>query len=157
MMQTDLHCICAQVADILADPIARQDFLKARNDQAQQLLDLFQDVRMFIENIYAILILQQLLDYPLLDDRIRPVILEALRKLSVSSGRIPGCFALSDRLQLDGPHQVAAGGFADVWRGLIRGETVCVKVMRIYQEADVEALLKESHTFVEKRCNLSRL
>ncbi|KAJ7089943.1 hypothetical protein C8R44DRAFT_720329 [Mycena epipterygia] len=89
MMQTDLHCICAQVADILADPIARQDFLKAQNDQAQQLLDLFQD----------------LLDYPLLDDRIRPVILEALRKLSVSSGRIPGCFALSDRLQLD-HHQI---------------------------------------------------
>ncbi|KAJ7089946.1 kinase-like domain-containing protein, partial [Mycena epipterygia] len=42
---------------------------------------------------------------------------------------------------------VAAGGFGDVWKGLIRGETVCVKVMRIYQEADVEALLKESHTF----------
>ncbi|KAF7337163.1 Adenylate cyclase [Mycena venus] len=106
MMQTDLHCICAQVADILADPIARQDFLGAQDDQAQQLLDLLQD----------------LLDYPLLDDRIRPVILEALRKLSVSSCRIPGCFALSDRLQLDGPHQVAAGGFADVWKGLIRGE-----------------------------------
>lgn len=49
MMQTDLHCICAQVADILADPIARQDFLKAQDDQAQQLLDLLQDVSMFIE------------------------------------------------------------------------------------------------------------
>ncbi|KAJ7815920.1 kinase-like domain-containing protein [Mycena leptocephala] len=132
-MRTDLHCVCAQVADILADPIARHDFLKVRNDQAQQLLDLLQD----------------LLDYPFLDDRIRPVILEALRKLSVSSGRIPGCFALSDRLQFDGPHQVAAGGFADVWKGLIRGETVCVKVMRVYQEADVEALLKESHTCIE--------
>ncbi|KAF7343706.1 Adenylate cyclase [Mycena sanguinolenta] len=107
MIQTDLHCICAQVADILADPIARQDFLKAQNDQAQQLLDFLQDI----------------LDYPLLDDRIRPVILEALRKLSVSSGRIPGCFVLSDRLQLDGPHQVAAGGFADVWKGLIHSET----------------------------------
>ncbi|KAJ7839002.1 hypothetical protein B0H14DRAFT_3869860 [Mycena olivaceomarginata] len=127
MMQTDLHCICAQVADILADPIARQDFLKAQNDQAQQLLDLLQD----------------LLDYPLLDDRIRPVILEALRKLSVSSGRIPACFSLADRLQLDGPHQVAAGGFGDVWKGLIRGETVCVKVMRVYLEADVKELLKE--------------
>ncbi|KAJ7893803.1 hypothetical protein B0H13DRAFT_1625065, partial [Mycena leptocephala] len=36
-----------------------------------------------------------------------------------------------------------AGGFADVWKGLIRGETVCVKVMRIYQEADFyhEALI----------------
>lgn len=55
-MQTDLHCICAQVADILADPIARQDFLKAQNDQAQQLLDLLQDVSS-LKNIYAVLIL----------------------------------------------------------------------------------------------------
>ncbi|KAJ7258839.1 hypothetical protein C8J57DRAFT_1073387, partial [Mycena rebaudengoi] len=35
----------------------------------------------------------------------------------------PGCFALSDRLQLGGPHQVATGSFGDVWKGLIRGET----------------------------------
>ncbi|KAJ6479385.1 kinase-like domain-containing protein [Mycena vulgaris] len=91
---------------------------------------------MFVEKHLCRTYSAQLLDYPLLDDRIRPVILEALRKLSVSSGRIPACFSLSDRLQLDGPHQVAAGGFGDVWKGLIRGETVCVKVMRVYQEAD---------------------
>ncbi|KAJ6465315.1 hypothetical protein C8R45DRAFT_839931 [Mycena sanguinolenta] len=114
IIETDLHCICAQVAEILADPISRQDFLKARNDQAQQLLNLLQDV----------------------NDRIRPAILKALRKLSIASDQIPGCFSLSDCLQLVGSHPVAAGSFGDVWKGLVRGETVCVKIIRVYQEGD---------------------
>ncbi|KAJ7502578.1 kinase-like domain-containing protein, partial [Mycena galericulata] len=101
------------------------EFLKVHNDHAQKLLDLLQD----------------LLDYPLLDAGIRPVILTALLKLSTRSGRHPRCFALSD-LQLEG-HQVAAGSFGDVWKGLVHGETVSVKVMRVFQEADVEALFKE--------------
>lgn len=87
--------------------------------------------------------MRQLLDYPLLDSRVRPVILKTLLELSTKSGRHPRCFALSDRLQL-ADHPVAAGSFGDVWKGEIRGETVSVKIMRVYQEADVEALLKVS-------------
>ncbi|KAJ7234900.1 kinase-like domain-containing protein, partial [Mycena haematopus] len=86
--------------------------------------------------------LKQLLDYPLLDGRVRPMILKALLKLSTKSGKHPRCFALSDRLQLaDTP--VAAGSFGDVWKGRIHDETVSAKIMRVYQEADIEALLKE--------------
>ncbi|KAJ7121957.1 hypothetical protein C8R43DRAFT_48929 [Mycena crocata] len=125
VIHTDIRCVCAQIADVLRDPGAYRDFLKTENDDAQKLLDLLQD----------------LLDYPLLDARIRPVILNALLKLSTRAGRHPRCFALSD-LQLD-THPVAAGSFGDVYKGLIHGETVSVKVMRIYQEDDVEALLKE--------------
>ncbi|KAJ7140920.1 kinase-like domain-containing protein [Mycena epipterygia] len=125
VIHTDIRCICAQFAVILRDPIAYQDFLKAQNEHAQKLLDVLQD----------------LLDYPLLDAGIRPVILKALLKLSTKSGRHPRCFALSD-LQLDG-HQVAAGSFGDVWKARVLGETVSVKIMRVFQEADVEALLKE--------------
>ncbi|KAJ7762577.1 kinase-like domain-containing protein [Mycena metata] len=88
------------------------------------------------------LYLKQLLDYPLLDARIRPVILKALLKLSIKANRHPRCFALSDRLQL-AEHPTAAGSFGDVWKGKIHGATVSVKIMRVYQEADVEALLQE--------------
>ncbi|KAF7357977.1 hypothetical protein MVEN_00844500 [Mycena venus] len=126
VIHTDIRCICAQFADILGDRAAYQDFLKAQKDDAQKLLDLLQD----------------LLDYPLLDSRVRPVILKALVKLSTKSGRHPRCFTLSDRLQLAN-HPAAAGSFGDVWKGLIHAETVSVKIMRVYQEADVEALLKE--------------
>ncbi|KAJ6526937.1 hypothetical protein DFH09DRAFT_1187168 [Mycena vulgaris] len=123
-IHTDIRCICAQIAAVLRDPLAYEDFLKAQDENAQKLLDLLQD----------------LLDYPLLDAGIRPVILKALLKLSAKSGRHPRCFALSD-LKLEG-HQVAAGSFGDVWKGLVHGETVSVKVMRVYQEADVEELVK---------------
>ncbi|KAJ7057682.1 kinase-like domain-containing protein, partial [Mycena amicta] len=61
----------------------------------------------------------------------------ALLRLSSKSGLQPRCFALSDRLQLEG-HQIAAGSFGDVWKGTIHGETVSVKVMRVYEEGDVE-------------------
>ncbi|KAJ6526934.1 hypothetical protein DFH09DRAFT_164786 [Mycena vulgaris] len=123
-VHTDILCICAQIAAVLRDPLAYEEFLKAQNENAQKLLDLLQD----------------LLDYPFLDAGIRPVILKALLKLSTTSRQHPRCFALSD-LHLEG-QQVAAGSFSDVWKGLVHSETVSVKVMRVYQEADVEALAK---------------
>jgi predicted Zn-dependent peptidase len=44
VIHTDIRCICAQFADILLDPATYQEFLKARNDDAQKLLDVLQDV-----------------------------------------------------------------------------------------------------------------
>ncbi|KAJ7625897.1 hypothetical protein FB45DRAFT_1030228 [Roridomyces roridus] len=125
VVHTDIQCLCAQIAVTLRDQSASREFLRARNDDAQKLLDLLQD----------------LLDYELLDDGIRPVILRALLKLSSKSGRHPRCFVLPDlRLQSS---QVAAGSFGDVYKGRVHGETVSVKVMRVYQDADMQALLKE--------------
>ncbi|KAF7290843.1 hypothetical protein MIND_01325500 [Mycena indigotica] len=95
-------------------------------EEAQKLLDLIQD----------------LLDYPLLHDRVRPVILKALLKLASQSKLHPRCFAISDRLQLE-EHPVAAGSFGDVWKGVIHGKAVAVKIMRVYLDRDVEALLQE--------------
>lgn len=46
---TDIRCICAQFTDILRDRgVAYHNFLKAQNDDAQKLLDLLQDVIMFL-------------------------------------------------------------------------------------------------------------
>ncbi|KAJ6531271.1 kinase-like domain-containing protein, partial [Mycena capillaripes] len=67
-------------------------------------------------------------------------ILKALLRLSRASGLHPRCFALPE-LQKVG-HQVAAGGFGDLWKGLVRGQSVSVKVMRVLQNARVETLLK---------------
>jgi hypothetical protein len=44
----------------------------------------------------------------------------------------------------DSRAQVAAGGFGDIWKGLVYGQTVAavkvaVKVMPIFQHSDVEA------------------
>ncbi|KAJ7504616.1 kinase-like domain-containing protein [Mycena galericulata] len=127
VIRTDIRCLCAQIDGLLRDPVAYQDFSKARDDDAQQLLDLLQD----------------LLDNPLLDSPIRPVIWKALLKLSKKSSRYPRCFALPE-LQLTGP-PVAGGSFADIWKSHLHNETVCVKVMRVFATVEVETLLKGFH------------
>jgi hypothetical protein len=86
--------------------------------------------------------MRQLLDYPRLDSQIRPVLLRGLLKLSKKFKQHPRCFALPD-LQL-GEDPVAAGGFGDIWKSQFHNETVCVKVMRVYQKSDVNTLLKVS-------------
>ncbi|KAK6996948.1 kinase-like domain-containing protein, partial [Favolaschia claudopus] len=146
VIHTDIRCVCAQLANILRDKIAYNDFLASQDDTAQKLLDLLQDVRRSesFSNCHAEIKIRQLLDYPLLDIRVGPIILKALLKLSSKSGRHPRCFSLADRLQLS-DFPAAAGSYGDVWKGSLHGATVSVKVMRVYQEADVEALLKEFH------------
>jgi predicted unusual protein kinase regulating ubiquinone biosynthesis (AarF/ABC1/UbiB family) len=89
--------------------------------------------------------MRQLLDYPRLDPQIRPVLLRGLLKLSKKFEQHPRCFALPD-LQLGG-NPVAAGSFGDIWKSQFHNETVCVKVMRVYQESDVSALLKVSSMY----------
>ncbi|KAJ6455891.1 kinase-like domain-containing protein [Mycena sanguinolenta] len=127
LMHTDILCICAQFASIFFDPKANQNICKAPNDHTQKLLDLLQD----------------LLDYRLLDPLIHSVLLKGLLKLSKKLKRYPRCFALR-HLRLAG-NPVAAGTFGDIWKTQFHKEIVCVKVMRVYEESDIEALLKEFH------------
>jgi hypothetical protein len=61
-------------------------------------------------------------------------------QLSRASSLHPRCLALSE-LQKVGP-QVTGGGFGDIWKGLVRGQSVCVKIMRIFEDSNVQALLK---------------
>ncbi|KAF7349098.1 hypothetical protein MVEN_01431900 [Mycena venus] len=126
LMHTDILCICAQFASIF-DSEASQSLCKAPNDYTQKLLDLLQD----------------LLDYPLLNPSIHSVLLRGLLKLSKKLKQYPRCFTLR-HLQLAG-NPVAAGSFGDIWKTQFHKEIVCVKVMRVYEEGDIEALLKGFH------------
>ncbi|KAJ7113402.1 kinase-like domain-containing protein, partial [Mycena epipterygia] len=65
---------------------------------------------------------------------------KALLRLSRASGLHPRCFALT-RLHTIG-QQVAAGAFGDIWKGLYRRQNVSVKVMRLFEDSDIEAVLK---------------
>jgi predicted unusual protein kinase regulating ubiquinone biosynthesis (AarF/ABC1/UbiB family) len=40
-----------------------------------------------------------------------------------------------------GEHAIAFGSYGDVWKGLLRGEDVCVKVVRI-KVSEIAELLK---------------
>ncbi|KAJ7113510.1 kinase-like domain-containing protein [Mycena epipterygia] len=108
----------------LRDPESYKGLLVCPQTEAQQFLDFLQD----------------LLDHDI-SAVVRPLLFKALLRLSRASGFHPRCFPLMG-LQKVG-QQVAAGGFGDIWKGLLRGQNVSVKVMRLFEDSDVQAVLKE--------------
>ncbi|KAJ7126292.1 kinase-like domain-containing protein, partial [Mycena epipterygia] len=66
---------------------------------------------------------------------------KALIRLSRASGLHPKCFALSGLVTVG--KQVAAGAFSDIWKGLVHGQSVSIKMVRLFRDSDVEAVLKE--------------
>ncbi|KAJ7267311.1 kinase-like domain-containing protein [Mycena rebaudengoi] len=123
-LSSNLSTIFAQLILVMRDSVAYKTFLDHRGAQAQELLDLLQD----------------LLDYDLFP-AIRPLLSKALIRLSRTSLLHPRCFPLPG-LQRVG-QQVAAGGFGDIWQGFVGSQRVSVKVMRIFDDTDVEAAVKE--------------
>ncbi|KAJ7768223.1 kinase-like domain-containing protein, partial [Mycena metata] len=103
---------------------SREMLLASRDEQAQGLLDLMQDL-LDLDSFSVI----------------RPLICKRLLELSEASGRHPHCFALSG-LQKVG-RQVAAGGFGDIWKGLVRGQSVSLKIVRLFDDSDIKAVLKD--------------
>ena len=61
-------------------------------------------------------------------------------KLSRASGLYPECLVLKG-VHMEG-HPVAGGGYGDVYKGLLQGKQIAVKVLRIYQDSDLVKLLK---------------
>ncbi|KAF8188796.1 kinase-like domain-containing protein [Mycena galopus ATCC 62051] len=99
-------------------------FLSHRGESAQWLLDLLQD----------------LLDYEAdLATINRRRIFKALLRLSGDSQLYPRCFPL---VGLEHESLVAGGTFGDVYTGSLHGQTVAVKMMRVFEKSDIDALLK---------------
>ncbi|KAJ6466800.1 kinase-like domain-containing protein [Mycena sanguinolenta] len=123
-MNRDLSAVVARLVLFLRDSESYKKFLSCSGTDAQRLLDLLQD----------------LLDLDAFSV-VKPTIFQALLRLSRPSGVHPRCFALSG-LQKVG-QQVTGGSFGDIWKGLVRGQSVCVKVMRVFEDSDIEDALKE--------------
>ncbi|KAL0578822.1 Rho guanine nucleotide exchange factor [Marasmius crinis-equi] len=64
-------------------------------------------------------------------------------RLSRNSGLHPKCLAIQN-VKL-GEYPIDAGGFGEVWKGTIgeSSQAVCLKMMKIYRDSDVEQLSKE--------------
>ncbi|KAJ7768234.1 kinase-like domain-containing protein [Mycena metata] len=103
---------------------SRARLLASRDERAQGLLDLMQD----------------LLDLDSFSI-VRPLICKRLLDLSQASGRYPHCFPLSGLRKVG--RQVAAGGFGDIWKGLVRGQSVSLKIVRLFEDSDIKAVLKD--------------
>ncbi|KAF7360266.1 Protein kinase domain-containing protein [Mycena venus] len=122
-LSQDVHDLHDQLVAIFSHSESYKFFLTCRGDLAQHLLDLLQD----------------LLDsFP--ESPARPRLFKALVRLSHKSELHPTCFPLRD-LQIVG-HQVAGGAFGDIWRGLVHGQSVSVKIMRLFGD-EVKAAIQK--------------
>ncbi|KAK6966795.1 kinase domain-containing protein [Favolaschia claudopus] len=122
-----LQCLVYLTARLVNSLQTRNDyntFLKQRGTKAQELLDLIQD----------------LLDLDSFSI-IRPMLFKAMWRLSRESNLYPRCFTLTGLHKVG--KQLAGGGYGDIWKGLVRGQSVCVKILRIFQHSDITMAVKE--------------
>ncbi|KAJ7038897.1 hypothetical protein C8F04DRAFT_1087915 [Mycena alexandri] len=123
-LQRDVLTAAVRLVIFLGHEESYREFLACRGMEAQHLLDLLQD----------------LLDLDSLAGA-KPVICKGMLRLSRASGLHPRCFPVSG-FQAIG-EQVAAGGFGDIWKGRVCGQTVSIKIMRIFQDSDTQVIVKE--------------
>ncbi|KAJ7489240.1 kinase-like domain-containing protein, partial [Mycena latifolia] len=123
-LSQDAGVVQKQLVSLLRDEGTYRRLLDCRGNLAQQLLDLIQDI----------------LDSTC-DSTSRPLLSKALIRLSRASELHPKCLALSGLEKVG--QQVAAGGFGDICKGLVEGQSVAVKMMRLFRDADVKAALKD--------------
>ncbi|KAJ6457914.1 kinase-like domain-containing protein [Mycena sanguinolenta] len=123
-MGRDISVVVARLVLLLRDPNSYKNLLDYRETEAQALVDL----------------LQELLDFDEFS-AVKPLIFKALLRLCRTSGLHPRCLALSG-LQKVG-QQVTGGAFGDIWKGLVNEQSVCVKIMRIFENSGLKAVDKE--------------
>ncbi|KAJ8077705.1 hypothetical protein PM082_002138 [Marasmius tenuissimus] len=100
--------------------------LQMKGDKAQRWLDL----------------LQALMDNSGYPRQTRSNIFKVMLHLSKNSGMYPECLTIKNVEKL-GEHPVAGGGFGDVWKGRVAEQTVCLKVVRVFNASDLQQLVKE--------------
>ncbi|KAJ6598279.1 kinase-like domain-containing protein [Mycena vulgaris] len=120
----DISFVVTRLVLLLHNSQAHKRFLACRGTDAQQLLDFLQD----------------LLDYDGLA-MAKPFLFKVLLRLSRASGLHPKCCPLLGLEKVG--DQVAGGGFSDICKGVVHGQSVSVKIMRLFQDRDVKAVLKE--------------
>ncbi|KAF5373249.1 hypothetical protein D9615_007439 [Tricholomella constricta] len=114
-----------RLASVFQDIVQYKRLLRCRGSDAQKFLDLF----------------QTLLDIPQLNASFRRSLVVATQRLSKRSGLYPACYSLEGIVVESRP--IAAGGFADIYKGHFRSHTVCIKVIRLYQTSQEDNFLKQ--------------
>ncbi|KAJ8081999.1 hypothetical protein PM082_007845 [Marasmius tenuissimus] len=117
-----------RLQDIFHDRVKLRCFLELEGLEAQSWLDS----------------MQQLVDCPYTAPSLRASVYRNMVRLSERSGLHPQCLTIQNVKKL-GEFPIAAGGFGDVWQGIIGESTefVCLKVVKIYLHSDMKRLSNE--------------
>ncbi|KAG6917745.1 hypothetical protein DXG01_001283 [Tephrocybe rancida] len=118
--------LVTRLAVILEDVILYKKLIECHDTAAQKLLDTF----------------QTLLDTAGLSSKFKGNLIVATQRLSRRTGLYPKCYNLED-IEMVEDHPVAAGSFADIYKGRFLGQAVCLKVIRVYQNSHVQSFLKQ--------------
>lgn len=65
----------------------------------------------------------------------------AIVRLSRASGLYPSCLIVRGVRKI-GDSAVTAGSFGDVWKGEMQGHIVAIKELKVYEQSDIEKILK---------------
>ncbi|KAL0578823.1 Rho guanine nucleotide exchange factor [Marasmius crinis-equi] len=91
--------------------------------------------------------MQQLVEHPSTSADLRPSLFSAMLSLSKNSDLCPRCLTIQNVNKLREYPFDAGGGFGEVWKGTIGNpelsQLVCLKIMKIYRDSDIEQLSKE--------------
>ncbi|KAF8054329.1 kinase-like domain-containing protein, partial [Lyophyllum atratum] len=120
-----VSALVVRLEEIFIDRVLYRRLLGCRGLSAQNLLDSFQWV----------------LDVSELDPMFRRKLIVATQRLSAGSSLYPVCYELKDVVRGD-QFPVTAGGFADIYKGTLYGQEVCIKAIRVYERDQVDHILK---------------
>ena len=90
----------------------------------------------------------QILDYPRLDPRIRPRIIEILARLAQRSGLYPQSLFVRG-LHTEQTFPLAGGAYGDVYEGRVNDRRVAAKVIRVFQNTDFKSLHQVGYDFFD--------
>jgi len=124
LLSFDAIRLCVQLTVMVTDDTRYKQLVDLRGPKAQVLLNL----------------LQARLNVPV-DLAYKRRHVKALIRLSGATGLYPECLVL-DGIEILGD-AVEGGGFADIFKGRLRGQEIAVKMLKVYQKSDIEKLLKE--------------
>ncbi|KAF8066910.1 kinase-like domain-containing protein [Lyophyllum atratum] len=119
--------LTAKLKHIFLDRDLYRRLLGCRGAEAQSLLDSFQLV----------------LDLRGLDTDFRLNLIVATQRLAAVSGLYPLRYELKG-IVYDNQSPVNFGGFADIFKGTLQGQTVCIKALRISEQTDIDYVMKVS-------------
>lgn len=140
LLVRDFHSICASLLVSFRDGDSYEQLQRQGAAYMQNFLNLLQEVCR-PRQLKHLLSNGQVIDFPDLPTSFRTQCIRRMIHLCRKSAQHPECLCISG-LQRIGDYAVTSGGYGDVWKGLLRGQCVSVKVLKIYQNSSLRALLK---------------
>ncbi|KAH6890213.1 hypothetical protein BKA70DRAFT_1572506 [Coprinopsis sp. MPI-PUGE-AT-0042] len=115
VMSIDVQHLAVRTLQMLADPDARRRCLSvAQAGQNEQAL---------VDVLHALLNIDNLKPF-------RPVFLRGLLRFAKATGKFPRALIYSDMVVVESGTPITSGAFGDVWRGVLQGQSIAMKVMR---------------------------